>query len=497
MKRVLAMLVSLAVGAVVVTTGFSAVAAAAEPAQAAESPAQADIDGLVALFQDELTRSGYVSQPGTVFLADFNRRYCEGDLFSAMWANPQSPYIVTAMPEVPGQAPNTNVLAGSSASWRLRQDEAIVIIGMTPPPEAFFSFDLTMLSGALRTGPLLWVAVGDPVDNRTVRTTGSTPYERPFALVLTGDRRTQAEVDQMLAAVGLDGATNDMTIPPAMFRLGLDEESDEFLFAMRTAVPDAGFEAALDDYRAAPPLRLLRVRPRGSSTDETKPVYPPDPLPVPPLRVSGTGTTELDLNPTLELLRQRIIERYPDYEAHDVVLERGFEESYPGLQENLVIDPPVQGVGNANNDARYLISTNFSLPDGSFLVVYGTDHVATGKAAYTSVSVYADAEAALTLASKQHDELRGSARDFIADDPNADLFYAWAFSRAGEGGPTGSHTTTLAPTDTDYCAQYGASRPVDMSTAQVAVRAYQEPATGSRPALSELLLDRLLLFTPK
>jgi hypothetical protein len=65
------------------------------------------------------------------------------------------------------------------------------------------------------------------------------------------------------------------------------------------------------------------------------------------------------------------------------------------------------------------------------------------------------------------------------------------------GTPTGSHVTTLAPTDADFCAQYGTSRPVDMGTVQIVTRVYQEPATGTRPALSELLLDRALLFTPK
>jgi hypothetical protein len=494
---VFSVLASLAVGAAAVfTTSFWGDSGVVSPVRAAEGT-DSEIDGLVVLFEHELADRGYVSQPGTEFLADFEARYCEGDLFSALWANPQSPYIVFLMPEVPGQAPNTNLLGGSSASWRLREDEAIVVIGRTPPPEAYFSVDMTMMKGALRTGPLLWPAVGDPLDNMTVRTTGSTAYERPFAFVITGDRRTRAEVGEMLAAAGLGDATNDLTIPPAMFRLGLDEGSDEFFVALRTAVPDPGFEQALNDYRSAPPLRVLRVRPKGSAADETEPVYPADPLPVPPLRVPGTGTTELDLNPTLQLLRERIIETYPGFEAREVVLERGFEEPYPGLQTTAVTDPPAQGPAGGSYDARYLISPDIGLPDGSFLVVYGTNHVATGKAAYMSVTVYADAEAAVTLATKQHREVQGSARDFIPDDSNVDRFYAWAFSRAGDSGPTGEHVTALPPTNTDYCAPYGTDRPVDMGTAQVLTRAYMEPSTGTRPAISELLLDRVLVFTPQ
>jgi hypothetical protein len=461
-------------------------------AASAEEP-DPGVDRSVARFQRQLERSGYISQSGTEGVFDLSRRYCEGVIFTAFWPNPLTPYVVSGIPEVPGQAPSTN----APATWRLRQDEAIVMIGITPPPEAYFSFDLTNLRGSLATGPVLWASVGDPINNETVRTKGATPYDQPFALVLTGNRRTQAEVDRMLAVAGLRGMTNDVTIPPAMFRLGLDEGSDEFLLGLRTALPEPGFEQALDDYRAAPPLQVFRVRPTSSSADETEPVYPPDPLPVPRLRVSGTGTTELDLQPTLELLRQRIIDKYPAFEAHDVVLERGFEESYPGLQADLETDPPIQGVAGATNDADYVMGLSFSLPDGAFLVAYGTSHVATGKAVYTSVSLYADAVATVPLATKQSAELKGSARDFIDDQPNSGKFYAWAFSRAGDSGPSGPHVTIVPATDAEFCAQYGTDRPVDTSTIQVLTRTYMEPATLTRPALSELLLDRVLLFTPK
>jgi len=158
------------------------------PLVAAQPSPAANLSEQVARFERQLVKSGYVWQLGTESVTDLNKSYCNGLVYSAMWPNPQAPTIVTGMPEVPGQAPNTN----PGATWRLRQDEAVVIIGVTPPPLAYFSFDLTMLRGSLSTGPLLWVSVGDPISNRTVRTTGSTPYDRPFALVITGNRRTQA-----------------------------------------------------------------------------------------------------------------------------------------------------------------------------------------------------------------------------------------------------------------------------------------------------------------
>ena len=453
----------------------------------------ADTSRQVARFMRRLAGSGYVSQSGAEAVFELNERYCAGAVFSGMWPNPQSPYIVTRLPEVPGQAPNTN----PPVTWRIRQDEAVVMVGVTPPPEEYFSFDLTMLKGSLPTGPVLWTSVGDPVNVKTVRTTGASPFGRPFALVITGNRRTQDEVDRMLAASGFGGATNNMTIPPAMFRLGLDQDGDQFLVGMRTIVPEPGFEKALEDYRATPPLQVFRVRPQSGSGDETKPVYGPDPLPVPRLRVSGTGATELNLNPTLQLLRQRIIDAHPGYNVRDEVVERGFEESYPGLQDNLVIDPPITGVGALSNDADDPITHNFPLPDGSFVVAYGTNHAATGQASYSSITVNAGATAAVAVSAEDNTELLGSARDFIADRPDADKFYAWTFSRAGGTGPTGPHVTALPSAGADFCAQFGTSRPVDMSTLRVVARAYMQPATLTRPAFSSLLLDRVLIFTPK
>lgn len=463
----------------------------AQPSVAADVTEQ--VAEHVARFKNQLTASGYVWQDGVEFPADFNQSFCSGVLFSGMGPNPGAPPIATGLPEVPGQAPNTN----PPVSWRLRQDEAVVMIGLTPPPLAYFSFSLTMMKGSLSTGPLLWVSVGDPLTSLTVRTTGATPFGRPFALVITGNRRVQAEVDKMLAVAGLGGATNNWPIPAALFRLGLDQDSDEFFIGTRMNVPKPGFEQARDEYVAAPPLSVFRVRPKSSSANETQPVYAPDPLPVPPLRISGTGATELDLNPTLVLLRQRIIDRYPGYHAQEVSAGRLIEESYPGLQLKLLTAPPVFGVGGATNDATYLLTPNFSLPDGAFVVAYGANHVATGKATYASVTVAVDANAVLSLASIPHTELHGSARDFIGDQENADQLYAWALTRAGSRGPQGPHVTVLPPTSTSFCQPLGTSRAVDMGTVSLHFRVYAEPATKTRPAMSELLLDRLLVFTPK
>ncbi len=62
------------------------------------------------------------------------------------------------------------------------------------------------------------------------------------------------------------------------------------------------------------------------------------------------------------------------------------------------------------------------------------------------MTVYSAPTANVGLVTAQSLELLGSARDYVADQGNADLFYAWTFTRGAAGG---SHVTLLP--SGDYC----------------------------------------------
>lgn len=469
--------------------GMTACSTSTEPPSSASS-AEAGVEGQVAAFKTAASVAGYVVQDGLPVKTNLNDLYCKGAMWAPLYPNPNSPYVSAMLPPVPGQADSV----ASNGSFRLRADEAVVVIGATPPPMAYFSFNFHMLRGSLSAEigpPILWIPVVDPVSSLTLQTTSSTPFSQPFAVVATGNRQTQDRVHQLLSTAGLGSMTNDQVISPSLFKLGLDKGSDEFIFAMRAAVPDNRdeFNSYMDALRTN--VRILRVRPKSSGDDQVRPVLAADPLPVPQQRVAGTGTSELDLNPTLPLLRQRIVDKYPGYQSTDIRAENWFDDPYPGLQGNKVTDlPKHDGVAGATTDATYLASDNFTLPKGAFLVAYGAHHRATGKATYSSVSVYADAHLGAGLATVQSPDLQGSARDYINDQPNADMFYAWTFTRSS----TPAEHTTQLPT-ANFCADSG--RPVDLNTLRLGFRAYAEPATQTHPAKSELLYDRVLMFTPK
>ncbi len=127
------------------------------------------------------------------------------------------------------------------------------------------------------------------------------------------------------------------------------------------------------------------------------------------------------------------------------------------------------------------------------MVAYGAHHRATGKATYSSVSVYAGGVSTVGLGTVQSPRLQGSAGAYISDQPNADMFYAWTFARTGGPIPSDLHVSTIPDANVDFCGT--PDRPVDLRTLRVGFRAYMEPPTKVRPAEPELLMDRLLLFT--
>lgn len=488
-RRSNALGITLALALTLTLFGMTACSTSTEPSPP-ESSVGAGVDGQVAAFKSAAAAADYVVQDGLPVKTNLNDLYCEGAMWAPLYPNPNSPYVSAMLPPVPGQAKSV----ASNGSFRLRADEAVVVIGSTPPPMAYFSFNFHMLRGSLSAEvgpPILWIPVADPVSSLGLQKTGSTSFNQPFAVVATGNQQTLGTVHQMLSAAGLGSMTNDQVISPSLFKLGLDKGSDEFIFAMRAAVPEDRdeFNRYLDALRTN--VRILRVRPKSPGEDQVQPVLAADPLPVPRQRVAGTGTSELDLNPTLQVLRQRIVDKYPGYTGTDMPVDNWFDEPYPGLQDNKVTDlPKHDGVAGATTDATYLASDNFALPPGGFLVAYGAHHRATGKATYSSVSVYADARLGAGLATVQSPDLQGSARDYINDQPNADMFYSWTFSQS----PNAAGHTTQLPT-ANFCADSG--RPVDLNTLRVGYRAYAEPATQTHPAKSELLYDRLLMFTPK
>ena len=67
--------------------------------------------------------------------------------------------------------------------FQLQPDEAIVLIGLTPPPAKYFSYTAYLFIRAYPDGTTnqLFASLGDAVNNATIKTTGLRRLTAPWS----------------------------------------------------------------------------------------------------------------------------------------------------------------------------------------------------------------------------------------------------------------------------------------------------------------------------
>jgi hypothetical protein len=436
-------------------------------------------DRALAAFQNALKQDGFDVNTGATTVFNPVEAWCAGTPIPgydhALYANNQ-PYLqllVSKSAKDPGLTGN----------FQLGPQEAIVLVGLTPPPEKYFGFHAFLKTKVNPDGTKqpLWATLGDTVNNATVKTIGPTPFNSPVALIFTPDQGTDARVRAALQRAGYPAAIiNTVVFPASMLNLGHGDTADELFVAMRNAIWEK--ETDGDAYIRNPPLHLFRVTPR-TETIAT-------PFPVPRLRVRGTGQTEMDLMNKLGLLRHGIIAANPLY-PKDLTTQVVVYEGYDYIQRG--VDP----LGDSRDPlwlaAGYVpefgSTDEITLADDEFLMVYGTNHVATGKATYHSVTFYSSRQGKVPIGGVDDRNFSGTATPYLPPgDPAGTLMYAYKISRNCGNQP---NCVTLAI--------HGCPRlTIGPNTVLgLFVRMYLEPATKVGPAMPEILYDRVIKFSPR
>jgi hypothetical protein len=436
-------------------------------------------------FKANLERDDFNVREGSSIHFDPIGRYCEGGLPNALYANYGAPYAAGVVPPSPRETGNGN--NGGLPVFRLAPDEAVVLVGLTPPRETYFSYQIYLaqrhFSGV--PSPLLLNSLGDTVNIQTINTIGPDPFERPVVLIFTPDQETDARVRAALRRAGYPASIiNTIVVPSATLNLGLEDDDDTFLIANRNALfadPDAE-----EGYVANPTFRVLRVTPEPEAV-----LYP---FPTPPLRVRGTGQTEIDLTPTVAQLREAILYAYEmeGYAATEYltapIANEGFE--YTQRHDDTLGDTRDALYLGAGWLPEYGLEDELTLGDDDFLIVYGLNHVATGKATYTNVNSYASKIAKLSLGSIYPVNLEGSAARFpTAADPAGDLTYAYKISRH-----CGEEELYCLELEVPDCATNLVELDAD-SLLGIAFRLYLEPATSIGAAIPEVVFDQVIKFS--
>jgi hypothetical protein len=318
----------------------------------------------------------------------------------------------------------------------------------------------------------------------TIATSGSPedPFSKETIIITTADREIESTVSYALVQAGYDPNTINLDVVPSeMLKLGVGQADDTIQSTIRLSPEDPGAPAVLD-YMANPGT-VWRVTP-GTVT-------PPDrldPLPVPELRVRGTGQTEMDLLPAVEELREAILERYSgDYDYVEIP-SVDFIEGYTAIQTG-------QNALGDNRDTVFMINGPLTSPAipylleaDEFIVVYGVNHAATGKATYSNFAV-TGGDLNIGAGAVRSEDFPGSAEYYLPASADTSQLYAWKIKRDGRCD------------DEPYCLgiKYECSEggiPADQKL-RVAFRAYLERETKVGPAYPELVHDRTIKFTPQ
>jgi hypothetical protein len=476
-------------------------------------PALDKVDTLKA----SLEKAGFSLTPGEFAAHDLVQETCTGKIPQAgtnPWPNVT---FFLQLPAHPGVQPMP-----VPGYWQLGEDEAIVLVGQTPPPALFYSYEVFAIAvpGIKDSRGL---AVGNSVNIRTINTTGSDKYNRPVVIIITGHREAERRVRAAVLKAGYpDAMINVAPISPVIAPLGAGDTGSWFAFAHRFA---ASFDrSALEAYARNSPYAVFRVKPN-------QPLAP-DREPVPILRVRGTGHTEMELYPSLKELRRAILKTYAGMPAEELDTKISQGNQPPDGHEAIAEKPYValqrgkDAWGASRDNASLTSSPNFRLRAGEdeFAIVYGANHQATGKATYTSFTPYADKDRWIglvdgTVTSNNYDgdgQPGDSARRFLCPDdpgqcpPDVQYLYAWKVARQCNGEEfclelkTEFSDLNGQPYQCNLYDWYNFKDgqpligPFDLDEADINItwRVYLEPATNVGPDDNELLYDRVIYFGP-
>lgn len=426
-----------------------------------------------------LTQRGYTVQAGQ--LRFFQIEDCLA-MPTCAGNNPSSPYGMYCLPPAPGDTvarhaePPCPTDGDLRWVWRLREDEALVFVGKTPPTAAYYSFRSYLFSrpGWFRRREL-FASLGDALNLQVIATAGTpngvvgNPFAQETVVISTADRRLDAVLRELLPGSGAPGAIiNTDVIPPELARMGLVKNRDDFAMLFRVALfadPAAG-----ERYMRTPPAAILRVTPPTPTAI--------DPFPAKPLRPRGTHTSESWLYPALDELIAAVKARYRGLEV------KSRRTLWLELIGRTCIERGLLCLGD-NPDTLYGPSLPTWLSDNpeDFLIVVGVNHEATGKTRYTNLGVY-HTKGLMGIGAAAGREFAGSADRYLPNHPARQYLYAYKFARDCRGEP--------------FCFPVPTGKlgvPLD-DALNFIERPYLEPPTDTGPLPSQLIAPQVLHFCP-
>lgn len=483
-------------------------------------------DRTIMNFVSTLNNQGFIVQEGTLSYVDILKLCSEGKVNSCLGNNAGVPYAACFLPPAPNQDPsdggqeppgyhpdnpynypaNFDYLA-PGFTYKLRPDEAIVLIGTTPPPALYYCFRSYLgfvenepekdykeyiTAGNDNTGLYhqIFASLGDQINNYNIwtdTTPGGSPGE-PFnsstIIVSTADRNINQQIRYALNTVGYPSdIINDDNIPIELVNMGLERGKDTFIFMMRFALwydQSIGnqYITNIDKF-----IKVFRITPM-------IPLPNLDPWPVPYLKIRETGITEYQVVPScrhdLDYMRNEIIAKYGDreYTPVDLELTVGIPDNYNAILRDI-------NVYGDNRDAVYFKTVDFQLTsDDDFVIVYGINHERTGKAIYSNASLYGVELFNGVVGAFSTIQFPDTGYQFFPEGyDNSGYYYVYKMARKSDG-----DNVVIIPysTGNPQGKAYGVDNNQDI---RIVFRVYLDKIAMVGPYVFDIIWDRAILFT--
>ncbi len=434
--------------------------------------------GNISVLMKALEEDGFEVQQGRIINFDALSLVNAGLFLNANGNNAGNPYKTFIFPSMPGQSsPPFSDINGWSVLYKIRPDEALIYVGTTPPECAYYSYQTFMFTHYYPgegKSKKVFGNIGDTINLLTAKTNGTkeNPFGKATFIISTADKGLNNSISEAAKAANYPSEIlNTEALPYPLLRMGWDNESDTYAFIQRVAlIKDEKIQRA---YLNSTPGVILRITPKAPAKL--------DPFGMPTLRVRGTGNlSEFELMNALDTLRDAILKKYDAKNATELETHVWEPEGYDAIQRGIDI------IG-AGRDTIYLNTTPFTLSNDSndFVIIYGVNHAAIGKALYSNFGIYG-VRNINGVAGVDSRNFSGTAEEYIPGHPAAKYLYVWKVARECSGDPN----CLVVPWGK---GAYG----IDLNqTAFVGFRAYVEPETNVGPSYTEVVYDRVIKFSP-
>jgi hypothetical protein len=413
---------------------------------------------------NNLTKQGFQVERGYIKLYTNEDCPTSFEEIGTCWGNnPAAPYVQFAIPPWPEEYidPATDTaygltLEGYHASYRLDPREAIVILGVLPPPAHYFGLQTYHFTrqGDFKTDsdpylfmqdkPLLmarffnkvpqnqervinFASLSDSINHVVIERQSGEAFDQQRYFIITPDQFMEETIRQNLGRISVVNEDIFTEKIPSNMILGLDESADDFVSVIRYAMPeDGGGEGARSTkWRADLPLVVLRVR---DTRPERLPLaYPPFTEPE-----EKQISNEFYLKDDLKHLVGAVSQRWGQPAAASQAMQFLRVEPPPISMVGPKCSPIGMNCLGDTQDATYQYS--YPLPVGSQIIyaVVGTLGTQTGNATYVGLGLNSTPRL-LGFDNRADEDLANSAKSYAEAVNNTEKFFVYYFTRDCDG----------------------------------------------------------------